>query len=248
MNNETDKRVEDYMRRAMSGDMFCTLFPNLSKRLVKLTNATECHHGFQFKTGLNEDTIPFNPYNECEPGGIYFTDIDNIAKWLNYGTDDMKYCRVVTLEPYSRVYIEHDKFKADRFILGERIEIKDLPCWSDNDYCMNAVKKNVDSLDYIHDINDDIQLKAVKNHHRAIKCLLEKKIDVSKETQIEAVKRHPFAIMCLLDYQIDIPKEVQLEAVKHKWYVIGFLLRHKVNVSDEVRLAGGLNVKQINVE
>ena len=79
MNNETDKRVQDYMHNEMSGEKFCTFFPNLSKRLVKLTNETECHNGFQFKTGLNEDTIPFDPTGECKKGGIYFTDIDNIA-------------------------------------------------------------------------------------------------------------------------------------------------------------------------
>ena len=26
-------------------------------------------------------------------------------------------------------------------ILGERVDIKDLPYWSDNDYCMSAVKQ-----------------------------------------------------------------------------------------------------------
>ena len=29
----------------MTGEEFYTLFPNLSKRLVKLTSYTECHNG-----------------------------------------------------------------------------------------------------------------------------------------------------------------------------------------------------------
>ena len=82
------------------------------------------------------------------------------------------------------------KFKADKIILGERVEISDLPYWSDKDYCLNAVRKDIKSLKYIRDINHDIQLEAVKNNRHAIKYLLVKKINVSKEIQIEAVKRH----------------------------------------------------------
>ena len=124
MNNETDKRVQDYKHNEMTGKEFCTYFPNLSKKLVKLTNIRECHHGFQFETGLNVDTIPFNPTGECEPGGIYFTDIGNMPEWLEYGNKQMKYCRTVTLPPDCRVYVEENKFKADKIILGERVEIK----------------------------------------------------------------------------------------------------------------------------
>jgi hypothetical protein len=124
MNNETYVYTERYILEEMTGEMFCTLFPDLSKKLVKLTNETECHNGFQFKTGLNEDTIPFNPTGECEPGGIYFTDIGNMPEWLEYGNKQMKYCRTVTLPPDCRVYVEENKFKADKIILGERVEIK----------------------------------------------------------------------------------------------------------------------------
>jgi hypothetical protein len=248
MNNETDKRVQYYMHNEISGEMFCTIFPNLSKRLVKLTNLWECHNGFRFKTGLNEDTIPFDPTDECKKGGIYFTDIGNIARWLEYSNEIMKYCRTVTLPSDCRVYIEDGKFKADKMILGERVDISDLPYWSDNNYCLNAVRKDIKSLIYIRDINHDIQIEAVRNNRDAIRYLFVKKINISKEIKIEVVKRHPLAILCLLDYQIDIPKEVQLEAVKHNWDVIGFLLQHKINVSDEVRLAAGFNAKQINVE
>ena len=157
MNNETDAEVGDYKSREMTGKEFCTFFPNLSKRLVKLTNKTEIHNGFQFKTGLNEDIIPFDPTGECKPGGIYFTDIGNIPIWLEYGYIVMKYCRTVTLPPDCRVYIEENKIKADKMILGERVEIKDLPYWSNNDYCLNAIRKGVYSLKYVKNINHNIK-------------------------------------------------------------------------------------------
>jgi hypothetical protein len=45
---------------------------NKGKQLIKLTNIEENHNGFQFNTGLNIDTVPFNPSGDCKPGGIYF--------------------------------------------------------------------------------------------------------------------------------------------------------------------------------
>ena len=34
--------------------------------------------GFQYKLGLNEDTIKFNPNPVYGPGGLYYTDIHNL--------------------------------------------------------------------------------------------------------------------------------------------------------------------------
>jgi hypothetical protein len=236
MNNKTDAEVGDYKSREMTGKEFCTFFPNLSKRLVKLTNETENHNGFQFVTGLNVDSNPFNPTGECEPGGIYFTDIGNIAKWLAYGLDNMKYCRTVTLPPDCRVFVEGDKFKADKMILGERVEIKDLPYWSDNDYCKNAAKQNVESLKYIRDINHDIQMEAVKNNRHAIDYLFENKINASEEVQIKAVNEDYRALGNILRYKVDISEKVKMEAVKRHWTAIEYLLEKKINVSVEVQI------------
>ena len=241
MTRETDAYMGDYMLKEMTGEEFCTYFPNLSKKLVKLTNEEENHNWFQFKTGLNVDSIPFNPIPGCQPGGIYFTDIDNIARWLDYGKGKMKYCREVTLPSDSRVYIEENKYKADKMILGERVEIKDLPYWSDNDYCMSAVRQDVKSLKYIRDINNDIQLEILKRDRHMIYYLLDEKkknkIEISKEVQMEAIKGSgPFIIKHLLDNEVDMPKEVQLEAVKQNWRVINYLFDKKVDMPKEVQL------------
>ena len=238
MNNETNaEKVGDYNYKEITGEEFCTYFHNLSKKLVKLTNETECHNGFQFVTGLNEDSIPFNPTGECEPGGIYFTDTDNIAHWLKYGGIKMKYCRTVTLKPYSRVYIAYNKFKSDVIELGERVEIKDLPCWSDNDYCLNAVKENISSFKYVRDINHYVQLEAIKHDALyTIRYLLDNNMEVTKEIQMEAINNNSCVIEYLLDHNIDIPKEVQIETVKQNSHVISRLLEKKVDVSEEVKL------------
>jgi hypothetical protein len=129
-----------HLKQVLTGKKLNELFPKT--RFIKLTNIVENHNGFRFKTGLNIDDKKFNPNKECGPGGIYFTDIDNLPYWTCYGHryTEMKYCRVVTLLPRSKVYIEDRKLKADRLILSERIEISDLPMWLDEDYCLKSVR------------------------------------------------------------------------------------------------------------
>ena len=98
------------------------------KIFVKLTNQSENHHGFQFQTGLNIDTIPFNPQGDCQPGGIYFCSIEQLPRWLYYNSEvgQMFYARFVTIPDQARVWIESNQFKADHLILGERQWIGDL--------------------------------------------------------------------------------------------------------------------------
>ena len=53
------------------------------KIFVKLTNREENHRGYQFKTGLNIDKLPFNPKGECQSGGIYFCLLEDLSLWLH---------------------------------------------------------------------------------------------------------------------------------------------------------------------
>src|SRR5665647_3665118 len=93
------------------------------KTLVKLTSESECHNGFQFKDGLNVDTVPFNPTSECKPGGIYFCELSKFFYWTIYNEKQMIWYRKVTIPDDAQVYVESDKFKADKLILSERHEI-----------------------------------------------------------------------------------------------------------------------------
>ena len=53
----------------------------MGTKYVKLTNKENIHNNFTFKDGLNTDTIPISS-DECNPGGIYFTSLDNIHHWF----------------------------------------------------------------------------------------------------------------------------------------------------------------------
>ena len=221
-----DKDISDYYGKEISGEKFCKLFPNLSEKLVKLTNEKENHNGFQFKTGLNEDTIPFNPTDECKKGGIYFTDINNISNWLYYNGDVMKYCRPVTLPSDCRVYVERGKIKADKIILDDRVEIKDLPHWLDEDFCLKALERNYEySYNHVKNFSEKIQLYMINNeiYNIDIYEILMKKVCISEKVQLDIVKINGKFIKKLIDKKIDVSEDVQLAAIKQKYKVIKYI-------------------------
>ena len=92
------------------------------KKLYKILNDEENHNDFQYQEGLNVDTQPFYPEGSCETGGLYFSDVENIFEFLNYGP----YIREVTIPPRVPVYKDPDgnKYKAHKIILGSRREWK----------------------------------------------------------------------------------------------------------------------------
>ena len=88
----------------------------------KILNESETHHKLKYHTGLNEDSLKFNPKGSCESGGIYFSREDILA-FLSYGP----YIRKVTLPEDAQVYEDPDsspkKWKADKVILGRKYKI-----------------------------------------------------------------------------------------------------------------------------
>lgn len=76
------------------------------------------HHNFQYKEGLNVDTLPFNPKGECTSGGLYYTDKPNVINWAL--SLDCSLIADVTIPEDAKVYKEicGTKWKADRLILS----------------------------------------------------------------------------------------------------------------------------------
>jgi hypothetical protein len=109
------------------------------KVLIKLTNKDENHNWFQFKTGLNIDTIRFNPTESCKAGGIYFSEVCFLPLWLEYNKIKTMWCRKVTIPHDAQVYVEEFKFKADKIILAEKVLIGELNIWRNEKYCMEAL-------------------------------------------------------------------------------------------------------------
>ena len=92
----------------------------------KITNQSEKHYDMQYRTGLNVDVLPFYPYGDCEPGGIYYSDTTHILAFLDTPSGPGKWIREVTLPEGDLAYENPGypkKWKAHRVILGERKEI-----------------------------------------------------------------------------------------------------------------------------
>jgi hypothetical protein len=134
--------------RVYSGEEFNKLTLTLSKKFVRLTNESEYHNGFQYKTGLNVDTLPFNPVETCRPGGLYFCDIEKFPHYLMYPSgDEIKTCvnmRQVTIPNDAKVYVEPEKYKTDRIILDDPLKI-----YEDYELCLEAVRYNGTLLKYV---------------------------------------------------------------------------------------------------
>jgi ankyrin repeat protein len=134
----------------------------------KITNKTETHHGLKYKTGLNVDPLPFNPRGDCTPGGIYYTDAENILYFLDYGP----WIREVILPKDAQVYQNHGlpkKWKADKVKLGPRHK------WCSLEIIKKLIKEGAD----IH-IDDDyvLRLAAESGHLDVVKYLIKNGADI----------------------------------------------------------------------
>uniref|UniRef100_A0A6C0E5U3 Uncharacterized protein n=1 Tax=viral metagenome TaxID=1070528 RepID=A0A6C0E5U3_9ZZZZ len=98
---------------------------NSGDTLIKIIRSDKCHNGFTYKIGLNILDKPFEPKGSCVPGGLYYTNIDNIPDYYGYGEllvtvripDDAQ----VVQDPC----IHSKKWRTDKIILCEEYPLFD---------------------------------------------------------------------------------------------------------------------------
>jgi len=173
---------------SISGGEFNLLYPNI--QLYKLTNEDENHNNFQFTDGFNIDYIPFDPTGSCHSGGLYFTEYDKIGMWIYYNKQKMKYIRKVEIINDSKVYVEDNKFKADKFILRERILLEDFEGWNDKTFCKIAVQQNGLALEYVINQTEKICKLAVQKNGLALQYVIVQ----TKEICNFAIQQNAFAL------------------------------------------------------
>jgi len=142
-------------------------------KYFKLTNEKEKHNEFQYKTGLNVDTLPFesNPKKSCCEGGLYFSDAKNICGFLNH----MFWIREVTIPENENMLLDPDgdKWRIHSFILSERKPLSDVDTWK------WMIKNGVDIT-----ANDNLAIRwASQNGHlKVVKYLHENGADITANT------------------------------------------------------------------
>ena len=138
----------------------------------KITNPAENHNGFQYSDGLNVLKEKFNddPNKSCCAGGLYFTNGENIFKFLNYGI----YLRDVILpsdDPdFQKIKDpEGDKWRANMIILEKRYDLSNVDTFkylvekganihADNDCALqwSAREGNLDVVQFLVENGADI--------------------------------------------------------------------------------------------
>ena len=95
-------------------------------KFYKMLASNLTHHGFTYKLGENIDHNEFNPSSSCTKGGLYFTTLNNLLKFVMYG----QYIGIIEISDDAYVYVEEDKFKADKVtlvkILDKEVDILEL--------------------------------------------------------------------------------------------------------------------------
>jgi hypothetical protein len=98
-------------------------------KYFKIFNEEDNHNAFQYKDGLNIDSIPFNddPNKSCVEGGFYFSDAEHICEFISYGN----YIREVTIPADAKMVKDPDgnKWRADKLFLNERKDLRKLETW-----------------------------------------------------------------------------------------------------------------------
>jgi hypothetical protein len=141
-----------------------------NRKYFKVLNEKECHNGFQYKTGLNVDTKPFNGNSEisCCSGGLYFAPAESIFAFLEYGP----WVREVIIPEDANVVkdpYEPEKYRADKLILGKRFK------WGTKTGIRKLIKAGAD----VHANNDEALRGASYNGLvESVKVLLENGADV----------------------------------------------------------------------
>jgi hypothetical protein len=74
--------------------------------------------------------------------------------------------------------------KKNKVMLKDKYDVTDYECWYDYDYCLEAVKRNSFSLQYVKEQTEAICLEAVKQDGESLKYVKEQ----TEAICLEAVK------------------------------------------------------------
>jgi len=121
------KQEIDYLLTPIrnTSNKFIIWYTTRGKTLCKVLNSKECHHGFQYKPGLNVLQEEFNDdiYITCGNGGLYFTTLEN-AHWFERWGDHTRKVTLPWFNPKFKIIMcpYERKFRANMIILGEEIK------------------------------------------------------------------------------------------------------------------------------
>lgn len=135
------------------------------KKSYRFMNDDEIHVTFQYHDGLNIDT---NPFSQDNTHGLYFATEDYMMNYITFTRG--KYMREVIIPDDAKVYTNFPECRADRLILGKKINISDWLEKEHNNDIEELVRRNGTIIMYIKDtrITPSLCQIAVENNDFSI--------------------------------------------------------------------------------
>jgi len=171
------------------------------------------HHEFSYNIGLNIDTQSFVP-NEYDKKGLYFCEESYCyLYWTKYGEK----IAIIEIPDDSRVYVDPNKFKADKLIIVRIIDFKDM----DDGFWLNIFQTDVWAFRYIKNRTTAICLSAIERNKWMIRYL-EYPSDQTEAVHKIIVQRDGLA----LKYILNQTEEVCRLAVQQNGFALQYV-RHQ---------------------
>ena len=191
----------------------------------KILRSDLTHHGFVYKLGLNKDTWAFNPSGSGEYGGLYYTDLEHVACFLDHGE------LIAMVTPVGQIYedplLSKDKpmrWKTDELFLHS---IEPLTEWvkkQNENTLLSIIEDNAKLFKYIENPSLEFTSKAIEKNWQVIKYVE----NPDEKMQLIAVGKNGSA----LEYIKDADYNVQLKAVSQD----GISIRFVKNPTEEMKL------------
>jgi hypothetical protein len=150
---------------------FIVFTTTMTPRFFKVLNENENHNGFQYSVGLNvlKEEFNNNPNEECVPGGFYYTTLDNIHSFFEYGNHIREVfipsdARTLEFTSISR----NHKFRSDKIVLSEQ-------SWSLKDFLREFHSQldweslstcSILSEDFIRDFQNKLNFRWISRYTR----------------------------------------------------------------------------------
>ena len=202
------------MEKYYTGTQFKLAFP--SKEYYKLTIESECHHSFQFTTGINIISNIF----DAQKSNILFDDKEHVLDRINCKVGDchMKYLRKVQILDDSIIFHDEtdDDYVTNKFFLESRVDIYDSDIWNDMDFVEHALKKDLKYLNLIKTIPNQMYLEYIEDEQMLDIERFKNENDIS--IKIKLIKKFPSQFKLLNDQHkelCDVAIDVDGSNIQH---------------------------------
>ena len=145
--------MEDFRNTLISGEILKQISKDVRYIALTTTDVSSYSH-VEIYPGLNEKELNNNNYIyggfDIVAENDFYKIINNINTYDCYWT--------LEIPDDATIYVNKKKFQTNKFIALEQKDLKDLPCWKDEDLCLKIIEQHGILIKYV-DIDNIIMKK-----------------------------------------------------------------------------------------